>query len=117
MYLYLIHIFQFLLHERLQDDDEDYDSDREFEEDDGRTIADMSGVERPSLFGFRSSGSGSKKPENGENGSHTEEQTPMTKQQSKSYIGGALLAGLLIAGVFILAGAVAIAVMLAVWTH
>jgi len=86
-------------------------------EDDGRTIADMSGVERPSLFGFKSSGSGQKKPENGENSGKDKEQTQMTKQQTKSYIGGALLAGLLIAGAFILAGAIAIAVMLAVWTH
>ena len=81
-------------------------------EDDGRTIADMSGVEHPSLFGhLPRRKSKSDEPNNGQ------EQAPMTKEQNRAYIGGALLAGLLIAGVFILAGAIAIAVMIAVWTH
>lgn len=81
-------------------------------EDDGRTIADMSGVEHPSLFGHLPR---KKRKENEPNDSP--EQPTMTKEQNRAYIGGALLAGLLIAGVFILAGAIAIALMIAVWTH
>lgn len=81
-------------------------------EDDGRTIADMSGVEHPSLFGHLPRKKRSD-PEAHENS----EQPTMTKEQNRAYIGGALLAGLLIALVFIVAGAIAIALMLAVWTH
>ena len=81
-------------------------------DDDGRTIADMSGVERPSLFGHLPR----KKPK-GDAPNNDQGQPTMTKEQSRAYIGGALLAGLLIAGVFIIAGAIAIALMIAVWTH
>ena len=80
-------------------------------EDDGRTIADMSGVDSPSLFGlFRRKPKKGKKEEN-----HSEQQ--LTKEQGRMYIFGAILAGLAVAGVFILAGALFIAFLLGVWSH
>ena len=85
---------------------------REPFEDDGRTIADMSAVENPStsLLG-RLPRRNRDKSETPEAGSE-----PRTKRQSRMAIGGALLAALLIGGVFIVGGAIAIAVMLAIWT-
>ena len=80
-------------------------------EDDGRTIADMSGVENPStsLFG--------RLPRRRRDKSDQQTPTePLTKEQNRMVIGGALLAALLIGGVFIIGGAIAIAVMLALWT-
>lgn len=80
-------------------------------EDDGRTIADMSGVENPStsLLG--------RLPRRRRDKSDQQTPTePLTKRQNRMVIGGALLAALLIGGVFIIGGAIAIAVMLALWT-
>ena len=80
-------------------------------EDDGRTIADMSGVENhsTSLFGRLPRSTKSKQTD--------EPSAPLlTKKQSRVAIRGALLAALLVGGVFIAAGAIAIAVMLAIWT-
>ena len=81
-------------------------------EDDGRTIADMSDVESAStsLLG--------RLPRRRRDKSETLTQPsePLTKAQNRMVIGGALLAALLIGGVFIIGGAVAIAVMLALWT-
>ncbi len=85
---------------------------REPFEDDGRTIADMSSVENPStsLLG--------RLPKRRRDGSEppAPPSEPLTKRQSRMAIGGALLAALLIGGVFIVGGAIAIAVMLALWT-
>ena len=80
-------------------------------EDDGRTIADMSGVENPStsLLGRLPR----RKRDKSVQETHPE---PLTKEQNRMVIGGALLAALLIGGVFIVGGAIAIAVMLALWT-
>ena len=80
-------------------------------EDDGRTIADMSGVESAStsLLGRLPR----RQRDKSEPQTHPE---PLTKRQNRMVIGGALLAALLIGGVFIVGGAIAIAVMLALWT-
>ena len=80
-------------------------------EDDGRTIADMSGVERPSMFGHMFS----LKPKKGDKQEGGSE--PLTKKQNRMYMSATLIAALIIAGVFIAAGAIVIAIMLAVWTH
>lgn len=82
-------------------------------EDDGRTIADMSGVERPGLFSSRNR---DVEPE-AEREDRAWENQPISKKDSRMYAAGALTAGLIIAAVFILAGAIVIAIMLAVWTH
>ena len=81
-------------------------------EDDGRTIADMSGVERPSMFGHIFS----LKHRRGDN-NDKENSEPLTKEQNRMYMSATILAALAIGGVFIAAGAIAIAVMLALWAH
>ena len=80
-------------------------------EDDGRTIADMSGVERPSLFGhidFKPTKSVEQSERNRE---------PLDKKQTRSYIFATVLSGLAIGGVFIIAGALLITFLLTIWAH
>ena len=72
-----------------------------YDDDDGRTIADMSGVGRSGMFTFRSFKKNStfRKPD--------DEEAPKedyTSDQRKAAVGGALSAALLIAGAFIGAG-------------
>ena len=85
-------------------------------DDDGRTVADMSGVRRSGLFTFRrvDQPPAARQPDDG-TGDVPREQPEMPKQERRSYIAGALGAALLIAGVFIAAGAVLIALLTTVW--
>ncbi len=83
-------------------------------EDDGRTIADMSGIERPSLFAFRSTRK-RKDKESGESAQNPAENVQMTKSQNRAYMTGAILAGLAIVGVFIACGALVIFLMTLFW--
>lgn len=75
----------------------------EFEEDDNRTIADMSGVQRPRLFGglfFPQVGTGRRIPEVKEH--ETEAEKPeLLPGEKKWYILGAIKAALLIGVVYI----------------
>ena len=78
---------------------------KKYDDDDGRTIADMSGVERPPLLvpaPLKKKFSGKSSPE-------------MSKGEGRSYIFGALGAGLAIAAVFIAVFAVLILVLLKIW--
>ena len=84
-------------------------------EDDGRTIADMSGVERPSLFLFRFPSKKGKTEEKNNEETDDLSRPVMPKGQTKSYMLGTVMAALLIAGVFILAGAAVIALLIAIW--
>jgi len=84
-----------------------------YDDDDGRTIADMSGVQRSGMFTFRSLKKNSTfhSPEEDDN-------TPKevyTNEQRKAAVGGALSAALLIAGAFIGAGAIVIALLTLIW--
>jgi hypothetical protein len=88
---------------------------KKYDDDDGRTVADMSGVERPGgslLFprfpekektvpSENETASGEKPWENGE----------MSKEERRSFVLGAMSASALIAGVFIAAGAIFIAII------
>lgn len=83
---------------------------RDFLEDDGRTVADMSGLESPGLFGRRFQSSQSEKKndsgDGGTGGGHERkpwEDAPFTWQERLRYMGMALGAALLIA-VILLAG-------------
>ena len=81
---------------------------REFE-DDGRTVADMSGIERQPMFlpKFKHL----KKEEQNENANQSDkpwEDNSFSKKERKSFIFGALGAGLLIGAVFALAFALII---------
>ncbi len=83
-------------------------------EDDGRTIADMSGIERPSLFSFRKP---QKREEVIEKSQKPWENDGLNKKQGRQYIFATILAGLAVAGVFIVCGAIAIALMTLFWKH
>ncbi len=83
-----------------------------YEDDDGRTIADMSGVQRDSMFlprSLKKHGTFAEKEEE----EATEPQ--YTNEQRRTAVGGALTAAMLIAGVFIGAGAIVIAILTLIW--
>ena len=90
----------------------------EYEDDDGRTIADMSEVRRRNLFipqtnpRMEESKRGDRIVESG-----ASKNTPLNRKETRSFIFGALSAGLLIALVFIVALGLAIALMLFFWNH
>ena len=83
-----------------------------YDDDDGRTIADMSGVGRSGMFTFRSFKKNStfRTPDDDET-----PQEDYTRDQRKAAVGGALSAALLIAGAFIGAGAIVIALLTLIW--
>lgn len=105
---------------------------RKTAEDDGRTVADMSGIGGPSLFRMRSPGSvrepGSYSkhppghrypPENAEDDRPDrpwEQADPWTPQERRMYALGALKAALLIGLTFIVGLGAVILVMILVWT-
>ena len=91
---------------------------RTYQDDDGRTIADMSGIEpSPRLFPrLPKKEQRSQAPQSaGDRPGEWKEQ--FTQEQRRAAMGGALKAAMLIAGVFIAAGAVAILVMQFIWNH
>ena len=85
-----------------------------YDDDDGRTIADMSGVEHRSVLIPRLPGH-KKKTAPPPEGSQPSPQEQMSKKDERSYMAGALLAGLMIAAVFIIVGAVVIWLMTVLW--
>ena len=86
-------------------------------EDAGRTIADMSGVgPSPMLFPRMSKKATPQEPSPSDD-RPWESQEQFTPEQRRAAMGGALKAAMLIAGVFIAAGAVAILVMQLIWNH
>lgn len=83
-----------------------------YDDDDGRTIADMSGVQRDSMFlprSLKKHGTFAEKEEE----EATEPQ--YTNEQRRTAVGGALTAAMLIAGIFIGAGAIVIAILTLIW--
>ena len=90
----------------------------EYEDDDGRTVADMSEVHRRNLFvPRRNPHQESTKREIENNESTANQNPPLNRKETRSFIFGALSAGLLIALVFIVALGLAIALMLFFWSH
>ena len=85
---------------------------REYEDDDGRTIADMSGVSRPGLMGHRAPELPDD-PQNPSSQSRPEDVIP--PEDRKWYVLGALKAALLIALAFIVGLGVVIFVLLKIW--
>ena len=85
---------------------------RDFD-DDGRTVADMSGLERqpvllPRLPRRKKENAVPEQPD-------AQPELQLTPEERRSYVGGAIGAGLLLAGIFIAAGAVVIALLLLFW--
>lgn len=91
---------------------------RTYQDDDGRTIADMSGIEpSPVLFPRLPKKEGRSQAPQGAGDRPWEGQEQFTEEQRRAAMGGALKAAMLIAGVFIAAGAMAILVMQFIWNH
>lgn len=84
---------------------------RDFE-DDGRTIADMSGVEGPSLFGARPV---KPKDTDAQEKKRNSEEEGFSKEFRRMYISIALKATLAIAAVFLVAGALFILFCQHIW--
>ena len=96
---------------------------RVYDDDDGRTIADMSGLERPGLIlprlrGGRRPASPPPEQEEQESAQRPWEQPgdALSPEDRRVYIFAAVGAGLLIGGIFILAAVLLILAMLALWT-
>ncbi len=94
----------------------------EWGDDDGRVIADMSGIERPRLF-FPRAGKTAEPPDpprqkgnSGEERGWREEGQALTPQERRIYIFAALKAALLIALAFIAGLGLAVWIMLWIWT-
>lgn len=88
---------------------------REFEEDDGRTIADMSDVAQPSLWGR------SPAPERGADRSPERKASPypdapFTPGEKRLFVTAALKAALLIGLAFIVGLGLVIAALLGIWS-
>lgn len=89
---------------------------KEYEDDDGRTVADMSGVSRPSLLGqlpyltrIRKPTDGAYPPE------HTLQEDDMAPKARMWYMLGALKAALLIALAFIVGLGLLVLILLLIW--
>lgn len=91
-----------------------------YEEDDGRTIADMSGIERQLTFlpHFHRKRSDFSAPDVPRANDRPWESAAgeLTREERNAAIHGALKAGLLIAGVYILAAAALIVAMQLLWS-
>ncbi|MCH5261559.1 MAG: hypothetical protein J1F42_01460 [Lachnospiraceae bacterium] len=102
-------------------------SHKEWGDDDGRIIADMSGIERPRFIvprirdrkSFAERGSASSQRESGEQNvieRSWEKESEFTPQERRMYVLGALKAALLIALAFIAGLGAAVWLMLLAWT-
>lgn len=89
--------------------------DRRDFEDDGRTIADMSDVSRPSLFGHLPVREKGTKPLPQEAVSQGPEQEPLSPEARRWAILGALKAALLIGMAFIVGLGLVILLLLLIW--
>ena len=90
-------------------------------EDDGRTVADMSGIEpQPMLIPRirkRADRADFREPDAPKaNDRPWDTSGELSREERNAAIGGALKAGLLIGGVFLIAGALAILAMQALWS-
>lgn len=88
------------------------DKSKKYDDDDGRTLADMSGVERRNLFLFRIPGA---KEEKKTGRAPAEHQPVMTREERRWYILGALKSALLIGGAFIFGIGLFILILCLVW--
>ncbi len=89
-----------------------------YDDDDGRTIADMSGIDRPPMLLPRLSRFGKKKKTEQTEDGETEAPRPedqMSRDERRGYIFGALGAALLIGGIFVAAGAIVIFLLTVIW--
>lgn len=94
---------------------------RTYDDDDGRTIADMSGLERPRMLLPRLPRQKAVTPPPSEDREESERfweqrKDEMAPEDRRVYVLAALRAGLLIGGAFLLGGVLLVLVLLALWT-
>ncbi|MGI5887779.1 MAG: hypothetical protein ACOX6J_00150 [Oscillospiraceae bacterium] len=89
------------------------DSKKDDFEDDGRTIADMSGIEGPGLFGRPDLVTRKKKQEKKDKTATQEEQ--IGKSERRSYILGSVSAAIVVGLIFIAVLGLAVLLMLILW--
>lgn len=93
---------------------------KKYEDDDGRVIADMSDLSRPSLFRpGRLDNKPSRPPENPmepEREDRPWEDTGLSREDRRAYIWAALKAALAMAAIYIVAFGLLIALILWIWT-
>lgn len=92
---------------------------REYEDDDGRTIVDMSGVSAPSMLGMGAAQPQHKKvpsPPQPETEERPWEDRSLTREERRMYALGALKAALLIGLAFLAGLAAVIALLLLFWS-
>ena len=92
-------------------------SKKNYEDDDGRTIADMSGIDRPPMLLPRIGKTKKQRQEPEEDGeaSQPRPEEQLTGDERRGFIFGALGATLLIAAIFVAAAAIAILLMTVIW--
>ena len=96
-------------------------NERIYEDDDGRTVADMSGIEPqpmliPRIYKRRDRADFREPDAPDANDRPWDTSGELSREERNAAIGGALKAGLLIGGVFLAAGALAILAMQALWS-
>jgi len=91
-------------------------SHREYDDDDGRTIADMSGVFHPSMFGHRPSSLRRREEHSQEAPQEESENPPFTPKERRMYALGALKAALLIGLAYLVGLGAVIGLLLLIWT-
>lgn len=94
----------------------------QYEEDDGRTVADMSDLQRSTFLGGWRPIGGSAVPEKPERPDENQsskrrpwEDDSLTKEERRMYVLGAMKATLLIGMVYVVGGGLLIALLLALW--
>lgn len=92
---------------------------KKYDDDDGRTIADMSGVDHSSIFFPQISDTSDSRKEHQESrtdDNRQREDNSFSKEDRRAYILGALSAALLIAAIFIVVFGILIWLLLAMWS-
>ena len=93
---------------------------KKYEDDDGRVIADMSGLSRPTLFRPGRPDSRESRPPEPMEPKREErpwEDTGMSREDRRAYIWAALKAALVMAAIYIAAFGLVIALMIWLWTR
>lgn len=89
---------------------------KKYEDDDGRTIADMSGLSRPSMFGHLPGSVKRGGEPQAETPEDKEQDPPYTPRERRMYALGALKAALLIGFAYLAGLAAVIGLMILVWS-
>ena len=88
---------------------------KSYEDDDGRTIVDMSQVDRPAMLGFRRDLRPEQRPRERKESRPWEEEAPISHKERRMYALGALKAALLIGLAYLAGLALIIFLLIQLW--